>query len=488
MELTLFRRRLALGAALLRLFFVTRAAGRPAEPVLAPDGTPLTSPDQRPTTYSSVFGKVRFVRPYFTAREHQGICPLDAALSLPARCYSDLLREWAAYGATDASYRESQTVLERILGLSLSLQALDTSGVEAGGMRAAFYELPVEPPQHRPPTPSWWSRPLAQGVPMVQPPIMPPPVRLGKGQKRTKKKEAVVTALYTIAPYPRTPQEVVAALLDGEHPTAAARPVPVGKELRATLEGKTVAMVPRGPRVAQREGPRIQPRGALPDGAAALQQPLRPAPTSRRSPWSWTSFMRIEYLWAAAHARLGRPSPSAWRGYAPLWRRCWRARPTPSSRRSRPQRRTPPVLCRNGRRGSGRWATTDGIGHTCPTTISGARRADRNRRGGRGLWALGERPHGAVGDALDHRGRTGSARPAGGAAQRALGCVLAVASAPATSAVIRHVCPRTGHAGSPGPHVGGVINRYPPILVGLKSNQLRAARFSWRFFRMRHTS
>ena len=28
-----------------------------------------------------------------------GICPLDADLSLPPCCYSDLLREWAADGA-----------------------------------------------------------------------------------------------------------------------------------------------------------------------------------------------------------------------------------------------------------------------------------------------------------------------------------------------------------------------------------------------------
>ena len=61
-ELTLFRRLLALGAALLRRFFVTRAAGRPGEPYNAPDGTRLTDHDQRPTTYYSVFGNVRFER------------------------------------------------------------------------------------------------------------------------------------------------------------------------------------------------------------------------------------------------------------------------------------------------------------------------------------------------------------------------------------------------------------------------------------------
>ena len=84
-ELTLFRRLLALGATLLRLFFVTRAAGRPAEPVTAHDGTRLTYHDQRPTPYDAVFGKVRFWRHAFTAPGQEGLGPLDAGLSLPAR-------------------------------------------------------------------------------------------------------------------------------------------------------------------------------------------------------------------------------------------------------------------------------------------------------------------------------------------------------------------------------------------------------------------
>ena len=246
-ELTLFRRLLALGAALLRLFFVTRAAVRPAEPVTAPDGTRLTSHDQRPTTYYSVFGKVRFERHYFTAPGQEGLCPLDAELSLPARCYSDLLREWAAYGATDESYRESQTVLERILGLSLSLQAIETAVVEAAGDVTTFYERPAEQAPPPPAATILVVQADGKGVPMVQPPTQRPSVRLAKGQKRTKKKEAVVTALYTMSPYPRTPQEVVAALLqDTGRPERAARPRPVGKELRATLAGKAAAMSSSG--------------------------------------------------------------------------------------------------------------------------------------------------------------------------------------------------------------------------------------------------
>jgi hypothetical protein len=58
-EVTLFRRRLARGATLLRRFVVTRAAGRPSGTVTGSDGTPLTSHDQRPTTDDAVCGTVR---------------------------------------------------------------------------------------------------------------------------------------------------------------------------------------------------------------------------------------------------------------------------------------------------------------------------------------------------------------------------------------------------------------------------------------------
>jgi hypothetical protein len=312
-ERTLFQRLLTLGAALLRLFFVTRAAVRPAEPVTAPDGTRLTAHDQRPTTYYSVFGKVRFARHYFTAPGQEGCCPLDAELSLPAHCYSDLLREWAVYGTTDESYRESQTVLARILGLSLSLQAIERAVVEAGGAVTTFYEQPAAPAAPSPAATILVVQADGKGVPMVQPPTQEPSVRLAKGQKRTKKKEAVVTSLYTISPYQRTPQEVVAALLqDPGRPEPAARPQPVAKELRATLAGKVDAMRHLAPRVTQRDGPHIQHHVALTDGAEALQQQL-----VTHFP-QYTLVLDIihatEYLWDTANALLGETHPQrlAW--------------------------------------------------------------------------------------------------------------------------------------------------------------------------------
>ena len=70
-----------------------------------------------------------------------------------------------------------------------------------------------------------------KGVPIVRPPAAAAgtsapaaPVRLGKGQKRGGKKEARLTAVYTIAPAVRTPADVVESLFRApaaEAPTGA---------------------------------------------------------------------------------------------------------------------------------------------------------------------------------------------------------------------------------------------------------------------------
>jgi hypothetical protein len=307
-ELTLFRQLLALGAQLLRLFFVQRAAIRPQEPVYAPDGTRLTYQNKRQATYFSVFGKIRFLRHYFHTPGQKGMYPLDAELSLPAHCYSDLLRDWAEFCTTDESYDESNRVLERILGLSISKQALETAVQEDAADVEAFYEQKAAPP------PADEGAILViqadgKGVPMVRAESADPPARRGKGQKRTEKKESVVTAVYSIEPYPRTPQQMADALLrDLEQTTTQApRPTPVGKEVRATLKGKDFALARLARRVNQRQGEHIEHRMALTDGAEALQD--RVLSTFPGFALVLDIIHVLEYLWNAANALLGETHP-----------------------------------------------------------------------------------------------------------------------------------------------------------------------------------
>ncbi|MBN2258486.1 MAG: ISKra4 family transposase, partial [Anaerolineaceae bacterium] len=239
--------------------------------------------------------------------------PLDEALSLPPHCYSDLLRDWAEYCTTDESYDESNRVLKRILGISLSKQALETAVDEDAADVEAFYEQKATPP------PEVEGSILVvqadgKGVPMVRTEAMEPTARLGKGQKRTKKKESVVTAIYTIEPYLRTPQQVADALLPETEQTATqpSRPAPIGKEVRATLQGKDFALERLARRVTAREGEHIQQRAALTDGAEALQNrilALFPGFTLVLD-----IMHALGYLWDAANALLGETHPGrmAW--------------------------------------------------------------------------------------------------------------------------------------------------------------------------------
>ena len=306
-ERTLFGRLLALGAALLRLFFLSRVAVRPAAP-RAPDGIILTYHDQRDTTYFSVFGKLTFARHSFRQKGTPAVCPVDADLSLPERCYSDLLREWAGYDATDGAYRETVTTLERILGLDLSVAALETTVAADAHDVAALYAHAAAAHEPRPAGSIVVVQADGKGVPMVQPPIQDPPLRLDKGQKRGKKKEAIVTCLYTIAPYVRTPQDVRQALLHQErradHPL---RPQPVCKQQRASLDGKAAAITRLQTCAAQCDGRHIEARVALTDGAESLQEQMTTA---------FPDFRLIldiihasEYLWDTATALLGETNP-----------------------------------------------------------------------------------------------------------------------------------------------------------------------------------
>src|SRR5215218_10170849 len=238
-ERALFRRLLALGAGLLRLFFLARAAARPAGPVRGPDGTPLRAHDRRPRDYYSVFGKLTFRRHAFTAPGQPVVCPLDADLGLPARCYSPLLREWAGYGAADASYREARATLARILGLELSVQALEACAAEDAADVAAFYARPPAPARPAPLGTILVAQADGKGVPMRRARGAAPAPRRGKGQPPGTKREAIVTGVYTIAPHRRAAGDVLAALLrerGGDDPPAPAHPRPLAKEVRAALD------------------------------------------------------------------------------------------------------------------------------------------------------------------------------------------------------------------------------------------------------------
>lgn len=318
MERSLFRQVLRLGLKLLQLFLMARVAAESHAPQRGPDQTRMPYHSQKPLDYFSIFGKLTYERAYFYTPGQAGLYPLDAALSLPERCYSDLLMESAEGLAVDGAYDKSLEVLSRLLGLSVPKLALETSVAEHSSLVQAFYAqqapVPVEDEG-----PILVVQADGKGVPMVRRETADlrtgPPrpragdmgkVRRGKGDKKTRKKEAIAIAVYTIVPYRRTPQDVVDALFKKDQPVND-RPAPSHKRIFASLKGKPANLQLLADWAAQRDGPAIQQRVALTDGAEALQDQLQ---TKLPNFTLVLDFIHVdEYLWKAGTALYGETDP-----------------------------------------------------------------------------------------------------------------------------------------------------------------------------------
>jgi hypothetical protein len=321
MERRLLGQLLALGRALFALFLATRAAATATEADRDPAGVERPYHGERTRPYLSIFRRVAVARPYFYRRGVGGRAPVDALLSLPPTVCSDLVRETAEELGVGEAYHKGLGVLRRLLGLALSTRTLGEQVAQDAPAVEAFYARQGPPPAEEEAT-ILVVQADGKGVPILRPSTTastagtPAPVRLGKGQKRGGKKEATLTAVYTIAPAVRTPAEVVESLF--RDPSAAcsaddaardAREGPRHKRLWTTLAGKDAALDEAAAHHARRVGPHIAHRVALTDGSPALQDRVRARFPD--APLILDLIHATEYLWDAANALLGEEHP--WR-------------------------------------------------------------------------------------------------------------------------------------------------------------------------------
>lgn len=144
-----------------------------------------------------------------------------------------------------------------------------------------------------------------KGVPLKETTPAAQKARKGKGEKSSRKKEAIVTSVYTLAPIVRTPNEVVESLFEGKQATAL-RASPQNKQVFASLEGKEAALLFLAKQVWKQQGTHIRCQVALTDGSAALQE--RMLAQFLDFTLVLDCIHAIEYLWKAANALLGETS------------------------------------------------------------------------------------------------------------------------------------------------------------------------------------
>lgn len=330
MERAVFRQLLALGRRLLHLYFHQQDRLIAPETVAGSEGRALAYHSHKQRTYLSVFGEVPVNRRYYY-QPGEGHCPLDATLNLPACGPSDLLREWREKLSMYGSYRKSIADLYEMLGQSASTRQVQHDiGEDAQEVEAYYAQLPVPPPDPR--ASILVVQADGKGVPMRTTTQALQKVRKGKGEKTSRKKEALVTSVYTLAPCPRTPEQVVASLFapkkqrakqqERSKQEAPPRGAPLHKRLFATLEGKETALSRTAAQVPKYTSPHIRSRVALTDGAEALQQKVMS--TFAGFVLVLDCIHALEYLWKAANALLGETSATRaeWVKTRALWMLC----------------------------------------------------------------------------------------------------------------------------------------------------------------------
>lgn len=304
-ERGLFRHLLALGGKLLLLFFVIRAKNCSREPIAMKDGQKLSYHSEKKRTYFSIFGKVPFWRPYFYKTGVKGQSPLDAELSLGSDRYSDFLREMSEYLGVYTAYNKVIDVEERFLGLKLSTRPLQQIiATDASDVETFYAQKPAPLPDEE--AEILVIQADGKGIPIVLETPKEPKVRLDKGEKRGRKKEAIVTTVYTIAGASRTPEQVVASFFyqDSDSQTSTSkRTKPQHKHIWATLDGKDTALDRLAKQVALRQGSHILHKVALCDGCEALQSRIE----DRFPDFNLIlDFIHAnEYLWKVANKLLG---------------------------------------------------------------------------------------------------------------------------------------------------------------------------------------
>jgi hypothetical protein len=285
-EEILFRDLLVIGRWLLQAFLDMAGTGD-VGPSLIVAGDSPSDPDQelprldppRKRPYLSIFDEIDIERTCY-GHDRVEAAPLDARLHLPQRQYSYLLQQWLGAFVVDDAHAEAIRKLGTILGLEITVRASEDLNREQASDVEVFQDrLPV--PEAAEEGPLLVVTADCKGVPLVRKALPPEEAtdtplpnlanpRRGKGEKANKKKMAAVGAVYTIAPFVRTADDVIEEVMRKK--AGERRPRPQKKRVRAELlVGKVALFVWLADEVIRRNPQGSKPVIFLSDGERALQ-------------------------------------------------------------------------------------------------------------------------------------------------------------------------------------------------------------------------
>jgi hypothetical protein len=317
-EKGIFKRLLPIGLAAMKLYFAQRGTGDVGPAITRADGEML--PREKPLRgrdYFSIFGKFKVARTCYRTPGAPGICPLDAQVNLPERCYSYFLQEWMTVFEVEHPFKESSSWFEQLFDLEVAESVLMEVAKEAPADYEDFYAqrpMPQEASEGELLVVSFDGK----GVPMIKEEAVKLKAKLGTGEKRQKKKEALVGVSYTVDAKPRSPEALAELLVEPEaartrqQREGATDDAPRAQQVRrlASLVRTKQAVMALIKADAERRDPQHRkPLVVLLDGALGLWY----LATKLFKAWKRVTFVLdimhvVGYLWSAANALCGEAS------------------------------------------------------------------------------------------------------------------------------------------------------------------------------------
>ena len=269
-ERGIFDMSLKLGLHLLEAFAAAAGDGNHGESVEREGKTLQRSEQKKTKPYRSIFGVLSIDRYVYApgAKKQVEWAPVDARLGLPAGEQSYVLEDWMLRVCVKESFAEGVGSLRDLLGVKTSVRAAEVMTRNLAAYTDSFDETKAafDPktegkilvlaadgkgvPMRRPleqrlqeERATMAAKVAGEPLPVeAGPTATTKPKRLKKGEKRTRKQMAYVGAVYSIAPFKRTADDILNELRRKERQTD--RPRPQNKQVFAEMtrfrEGEVV--------------------------------------------------------------------------------------------------------------------------------------------------------------------------------------------------------------------------------------------------------
>jgi len=211
MEASIFKQLMKLGFILMQLFFAIQNKGNYGKIIETAQGIAKRGRTSV-KSYFSIFGKMKVAR-YLYHIEDVSFVPLDIVLNLPVRCYSYFLSEFANLLNINGAYKNTSELLMKFFGVKLSISASEIISSESSGCYEDYYDLKNRLPKLESEEDYVVVSFDGKGVPMIKAEAAKIVARQGKGEKKQKKKEALVGVKYDVNANVRVAKEVATNLV-----------------------------------------------------------------------------------------------------------------------------------------------------------------------------------------------------------------------------------------------------------------------------------